>query len=150
MNDPDQNVEFIFSENNIYHQVGNSHLGFDITVRKADGNSFHFTDNPATNEVKRLVNNAFAYCFEEATLATTGGMENEQAKFLGQVSTIIRALTIKKIDLLSFFDIYDETEAGNNNTSLKQMLIKDHTDANKGKIKGKLPLEHIFGFCKTF
>ena len=30
------------------------------------------------------------------------------------------------------------------------MLIDNHTDANKGKIKGYLCLEDIFGFCKTF
>ena len=31
------------------------------------------------------------------------------------------------------------------------MLNDNHTVvANKGKIKGQLPLEHVFGFCKTF
>ena len=30
------------------------------------------------------------------------------------------------------------------------MLINNHTDANKGKIKGNLYLEDIFGFCKFF
>ena len=30
------------------------------------------------------------------------------------------------------------------------MLIDNYTDANKGKIKGDLYLEDIFGFCKTF
>ena len=30
------------------------------------------------------------------------------------------------------------------------MLINNHTDANKGKIKGYLYLEYIFRFCKTF
>ena len=33
---------------------------------------------------------------------------------------------------------------------MKQILINNHAvDANKGKIKGHLALEHIFGFCKT-
>ena len=31
-----------------------------------------------------------------------------------------------------------------------KMLIDNHLDANKGKIKGYLYLEDIFGFCKTF
>ena len=31
-----------------------------------------------------------------------------------------------------------------------KLLIDNHTDANKGKIKGYLYLENIFGFCKTF
>ena len=35
-------------------------------------------------------------------------------------------------------------------TSLKQTLINNDTEANRGKIKGHLPLENIFGFCKTF
>ena len=32
----------------------------------------------------------------------------------------------------------------------RKMLINNHTDANKGKLKGYLYLEDIFGFCKTF
>ena len=150
LNNPDHNIEFIFGANNKYHQVGNSHLGFDITVGKANGNNFNFTNNPATITLIRLVNYAFAYCFKEGTLSTTGGMEIEQVKFLGQVSAIMRALTCKDGDLLSNFDNIDETQNGINNTSLKRMLINNHTEANRGKFKGQLPLEHIFGFCKTF
>ena len=30
------------------------------------------------------------------------------------------------------------------------MLINNHTDANKEKIKGYFYLEYIFGFCKCF
>ena len=34
---------------------------------------------------------------------------------------------------------------------MKQILINNHAvEANKGRIKGHLPLEHIFGFCRTF
>ena len=29
-------------------------------------------------------------------------------------------------------------------------MINNHDLANKGKIKGQLALEHIFGFCKSF
>ena len=32
----------------------------------------------------------------------------------------------------------------------QKMLVTNHTDANKIKIKGYLFLEGIFGFCKTF
>ena len=35
-------------------------------------------------------------------------------------------------------------------TPHQKMLINNHTDANKDKIKGWLYLEDIFGFCKTF
>ena len=150
MNDPDQNVEFIFGEIKKYHQVGNSYPGFDITVRKANGNNFNITNDTATNEVIRLVNDAFAYCIKRGTISTTRGMEIEQVKFLGQVSTIMRALTSKDEDLLTYFDNIDETQNGSNNTSLKQKLINNHTETNRGKIKGPLPLEHIFGFLKLF
>ena len=150
LNDLDQNVEFIIGENIIYHQVGNSHLGLDITVRKANGNNFNFTKVPATNEVIRFVINAFAFCFKEGTISPTGGVQIELVKFLGQVSNIMGALTSKDGDLLSHFDNTDEIEDGSKNTSLKQMLINNHTEAERGKIKGHLPLEHMFGFCKTF
>ena len=96
------------------------------------------------------MNNAFAYCFKESFPATTGGMEIEQVKFLGQVSTIMRALSSKDGILLSHFDNIDETENGIIISSLKQLLIDNHTEDNRGKIKGHLLIEHIFGFRKTF
>ena len=71
LNDPDQNVEFIFGENNNYHQVGNSYLQYDITVRKGDNTDFVDGDEII------LVNNAFAYCFKNATISTTSGSEIE-------------------------------------------------------------------------
>ena len=38
-----------------------------------------------------------------------------------------------------------------NSNSLNDRLINSHSDAvNRGKIKGHLPIEHFFGFCKTF
>ena len=150
LNDPDENVEFIFGENNIYHQIVISHLGFDITVRKADGNNFNFTNNPATNKIIGLVNIAFSHCFKEATLATTGGMEIEQVNFLGQVSTFMRVLNSEDGGLLSHFDKIDGTQNGSNNTSLKQMLINNHAEADRGKIKDHRPLAHVFRFYKTF
>ena len=150
LNDPNQNVYFIFGENINYHRPGNSQLGFDITVREADGNNFNFTIDPATNEVLRLVNNAFAYYFKEATPATTGGMEIEQVNFLGQLTTIMRDLTSEDGDLLSRFDNIDETEKRGNKSSLKRMPINSHTEANRGNIKGHIPLEQMLAFCKTF
>ena len=35
-------------------------------------------------------------------------------------------------------------------TSLHKMIITNHEAANRGKVKGQLPLEHIIGLCKTF
>ena len=47
-----QNNEIIFAENNIYHQIGNGYLKFDITIRKNATTNFHCEDP------NRLVNNA--------------------------------------------------------------------------------------------
>ena len=63
LNQSDQNIEFIFGENNNYHQIGNAYLEFNITVRKHDTTNFH-NDDPV-----RLVNNGFAFCFKEARLS---------------------------------------------------------------------------------
>ena len=73
----------------------------------------------------------------------------------------MRVLTSKDGDLMFYFDKINETEAGIDNSSLKQIIINNYTvvgttaevgagEAIKGKINGQLPLEHIFGFCKTF
>ena len=143
LNDQNQNVEFIFGENNNHYQIGNSYLEFDITVRNTAGN---FTDASAI----RLINNAFAYCFTQATLSTTGGMDLEDIKYVGQVSTIMRLLTSKDSDLSSYFDKNGESVIDNDNP-LKKILINNHAqEANKGKLKGHLALENIFGFCRTF
>ena len=56
LNDPDQNIEFISGENNNYHQICNSYLEFDITVRRED--NANFTDVSLIG----MTNNAFAFC----------------------------------------------------------------------------------------
>ena len=148
LNDSNQNVEFIFGENNNYHQIGNSYLEFDITIRKvvAVGANPNSTD---ADQI-RLINNAFAYCFTQATLTTTGGMDIEDIKYVGQVSTIMRLLTSKDGDLSSYFDKNAESVLDNKNP-LKQILFNNHPQKiNEGKIKVQLALEHIFGLCKTF
>ena len=81
---------------------------------------------------------------------TTGGGDLEDIEYVGQVSTIMRLLTSKDGDLSSYFDKNGEAVINNDNP-LKQILINNHAvEANKGRIKGHLALEHIFGFCKTF
>ena len=148
LNDSNQSVEFIFGENNNYHQIGNAYLEFDITIRKvvAIPANPNFID---TDQI-RLINNAFAYCFTQATLTATGGMDIEDIKYVGQVSTIMRLLTSKDGYLSSYFDKNGEAVIDDNNP-LKKILINNHAvEANIGKIKGHLALEHIFGFCKTF
>ena len=154
LNQSDQNIEFLFGENNNYHQIGNAYLEFNITVRKNDDTNFHHED-PV-----RLVNNGNLFCFKEARLGTTVGSDIEHNKFYGQVSTIMRAISNKDGDLLSQFDNTNENDIPIlerladlppqiRSTPHEKMLIDNHTDANKGKIKGYLYLEDIFGFCKT-
>ena len=73
----------------------------------------------------------------------------------------MRAISNKDGDLLSQFDNFNENDIPVLNrladlpvqirdTPHQKMLINNHTDANRGKIKGYLYLEDIFGFCKTF
>ena len=155
LNQSDQNIEFIFGENNNYHQIGNGYLEFKITVRKNDTTNFHIED-PV-----RLVNNGYAFCFKEARLSTTIGSDIEHNKFCGQVSTIMKVISNKDDDLLSQFGNINENDIPLlerladlppqiRSTPHQKMLIDNHTDANKGEIKGYLYIEDIFGFCKTF
>ena len=87
LNQSDQKIEFIFGENNNYHQKGNAYLESNITVRKNDTTNFH-NDDPIP-----LIKNAFALCFKEARLPTSVGGDIEINKFCGQISTIIRAIS---------------------------------------------------------
>ena len=145
VNNENQNIKFYFGENLNYIQLGNAYLETDILVRKTDRTNFTNAD-----EI-RLVNNGFAYIFQEGRLSTSAGTEIEHNKNLGNVSTILRLLTQKDGDLSSYFDKIDEAEAGIANSTLKHMLIDSHTNEdNKRKIRANLPLEYIFGFCKTF
>ena len=150
-----QYIEFIFGKNNNYHQIGNGFLEIKITVRKNDGTNFHY-DDPV-----RLVNNRFDLYFKEARLSTTIGSDIEFNKFCGQVSTIMRVIFKKDGDLLSQFDNINENDipilerfqdlpVQIRDTPHQKMFINNHTDAKKGKIKGYLCLEDVFGFCKTF
>ena len=104
INQSHQKIEFIFDENNNYHQIGNDYLEFNITVRKHDDTNFHHED-PV-----RLVKNGYAFCFKEARLGTTVGSDIEHNKFCGQISTLMRAISIKDGDLISQFDNINEND----------------------------------------
>ena len=140
LNQSDQNIEVIFAENYNYHQYGNAYLEFNITVRKNDDTNFHY-DGPV-----RLVNIGFAFCFKEARLGTTIGSDIEIKKFFGQISSLMRAISNKDGDLLSQYDNNNENDIPIlqklsdlppqiRDTPHHKMLINNHTDANKGKIK---------------
>ena len=155
LNQLDQNIEFFFGEYNTYDQIGNAYLEVIITVRKNDDTNFHHED-PV-----RLVNNGYAFCVKDARLSTTIGSDIEINKFCGQVSTNMRAISIKDGDLLSQFDNITENDIPLlerwadllpqiRSTPHQKMLIDNHTDADKSKNKGCLFLEVLFGFCKTF
>ena len=116
---------------------------------------FHY-DEPI-----RLVSNGLAFCFKEARFSTPIGSDIEINKFYAQVSTIMRVISIEDADLLSQFDSINENKIPIlerlqdlppeiRDTSHQKLLINNHTDANKGKMKGYLFLEDFFGFCKTF
>ena len=154
MNQSDQSIEVIFGENNNYHQIAKAYLEFNITVRKNDDTNFHY-DDPVC-----LVNNGFAFCFKEARLSTTRGSDFEINKFCGQVSTIKRVTLKKDGGLLSQFDDINENDipvleriadllTQIRSTYHRKMLMNNHADANKSRIKGYY-FEDIFGFCKTF
>ena len=73
----------------------------------------------------------------------------------------MRAISNKEGDLLTQLDNLNENDIPVlerladlppqfRSTPHQKKLINNHTDANRGKIKGYLSLEDIFGFCKTF
>ena len=145
----DQNVEFLVGENNNCHQIGNVCLQYELTIEK--GVAVAANSVLVNGDAIRLVINAFAYCFREARLSTTGGSDIEHNKYIGKKPTIMRASTSKHGDLFSHFEKIDESETEIEITSLHHHLNSNHElAANKRKIKGYLPLEHIFRFCKTF
>ena len=133
-----QNFEFLFGENNNYHQISFAYLEFIITVRKNVDTIFHRED-PV-----RLVNNGYAFSFKEARLSTTVGNDIEINKFGGQVSTIMRAISNKDGDLISQFDNINENDIPIlehladlppqiRSTPHQKMLIDNYTDAKKRK-----------------
>ena len=112
--------------------------------KKVDNTNFINADD------SRLVNNGLAYVFQEDRLYTSSGTEIDYKKYLSPVPTNMGLLLQKDRDLSSYFQKIDERQVGVSNSSLKHMLIDSHTNEDdKGKIKAHLPLEHVFGFCKT-
>ena len=142
-------IKFYFGENHNFIQVGNGYLEFDIRIRRDDGNAFNIGFAPAGDTI-RLVNNAFAYTIHDAKISTSAGVEIEQNKYVGPISTIMRLITQKDGDLSTYFDVIDKSEVEINKSSLKKILIDNHTEANRGLIRGHLPLEYIFGFARSF
>ena len=97
-----------------------------------------------------MIINAFAYTIHDARISTSAGVEIEQNKYVGPISTIMRLVAEKDGNLSTYFDIIDESEDKIDNPSLKRILIGNHTEANRGFIRGHLPLEYISGFARSF
>ena len=63
----------------------------------------------------------------------------------------MRCLTSKDGDISSYSDEIIQSERRIFVSSLKLVFFNNHEKyVNKGEIKGQLPSEHFFGFCKTF
>ena len=129
-----QNVEFIIGKNTNYHQIGNAYLQYELTIEKYVAVAANRV--LVNGDAIKLVSNVFGFCFNEARLSATRGSDIEHNKYVGQVSTNMRASTSKDGDLLSHFDKMDESEGEIRNTSLHHHPINNlDVDANKIKIK---------------
>ena len=128
--------------------MGNEYLEYDIKIRKDKNDNFSIT--APGHDIIRLVKNAFAYTVHEARISTSSGVEIEQNKIVGPVSTKMRLVTQKDVDLSTYFGITDEIEDGIDRSSLKQIFINYETADNRGIIRGHPTLENFFGFCKLF
>ena len=73
----------------------------------------------------------------------------------------MRAISNKDGDLLIQFDNFNangipvlnrlaDLSLQIGDTPYQKIMINNHTDAKKGKIKGYLYLEDVFGFCRNF
>ena len=73
----------------------------------------------------------------------------------------MKVISNKDRDLLSQFDYINENDIPilermadlppqTRDMPQQNMLLNNHADANKGKIKGYLYLQDILGFCKRF
>ena len=62
----DHDFDFVFGENNNYHQIGNAYLHYELLIEKDVADAANRV--LMVGDVISLVNNAFAYCFKEAKL----------------------------------------------------------------------------------
>ena len=54
------------------------------------------------------------------------------------------------VTYLHILKYIDDGENGINDSSLKLILVNNHTEVNRGVIRSHLPLEYIFGFARSF
>ena len=63
LNDSEQNIDFIFGENNNYHQIGNAYFHYELIMEKDVAVAANRV--LVNGDAFRLVNNTFAFCFKE-------------------------------------------------------------------------------------
>ena len=141
---------FFSKKNNNCHQTCKKYLEFQLTLGK---NRVDFKRNDVDSNVDehiRLMSFAFAHAFSIATISTRGGMDLEQNKYVGLLSSKKRISTSSKEgDLIPYFDKVDKTWEGKRRSSLSRIIFDNHQPlANGGKIKGQKPLEHLFAVWK--
>ena len=91
-------------ENQNCFKAGDGYLEFHKRIRLVNDSKF------VDGNVIRLVNNAFAYTIQDDRISTSAGVEIEQKKYVGPISTIMRLVTQRDGDLSTSFDIIDESE----------------------------------------
>ena len=89
------NLKFFFGENINFIQVGVGYIEFDIKIREDNNDNFSFTE--PGRDIFRLVKNAFTDTFHDARISTSSGVENEQNKYVGPISTIKRLVARKMV-----------------------------------------------------
>ena len=94
LNDSYQKIEFVFDENNNYHQIGHAYVQYEITIENDVANAADRI--PVDADVIKLITNAFAYCFKEARLSTTGSSDIEHKKYVGHLISINYYETVNK------------------------------------------------------
>ena len=157
-----QNDEFVFGENNKFHQIANAYFSFDINIRRED--HIYFTKENNIGGFK----NRFALRFKEASIKTFGGSVKGKNEHVVPLSTSKRVLRSGDDDLqIGFSDIPEKmviptnTDAiwiiiGNHNgqfnkISLRKILLNNHTiPGKKGRTVSERLLEHVSCFCKIF
>ena len=120
--DSNQEVENVLGKINNYHKIDNGNLEVFSTLRKNSSNFENVDGGGNIEELIKLISNASAYASGVATLSTERGKETEQYECVGPVSTIMRLLTRKNGDLLSYLERTDESQNGIESSVSNQIL----------------------------
>ena len=150
LNDANQGIAFFIGEIDNYLQIGNGYLEFDILLRKKGANFNNVDADGSADEPISLIIDDFAYVLGIATPLSTNE-KNEQNKYVGHVSTIMRLLASKDGVLKSYLDKIDDNQNGLKGSSLNEKLTANQEKvADRRNFEEHAPLEQFFGFCRTY